>query len=104
MEDYSDRLLDLDPDSPSALFNKGLVQLADKKTKEAEAFFEKALEKNPDYVPALRQLTRIRLMEKDTDGAIKRCRQQIEKSPENSRYYVLLGGLYSIEKGLRLCS
>jgi len=95
---YYSRLLKLAPESPVAYYKKGVVKRLEKKGAEAESLFAKALEANVDYTPALIQSLDPLLREKKLDEAISRVQQQIEKSPKNSGYYILLGKLYTIKK------
>lgn len=95
---YYSRLLKLAPKSPVPYYKKGIVKRLEKKGEEAAALFEKALEANIDFTPALIQSLDPLVREKKLDEAIVRVQQQIEKSPKNSSYYVLLGRLYAVKK------
>ncbi len=89
-----ERLLELEPGLSIVHYKNGLLSLAEKRIKEAIIYFEKSLTINPDFVPALNQLVNIL----KSDEAIKRCKQQINKSPKNSDYHVLLGKLYASKR------
>jgi len=95
---YYSRLMKLAPESPVPYYKKGVVKRLEKKGKEAESLFEKALEANVDYTPALIQSLDPLMKEKKVDEAIGKVQQQIQKSPKNSDYYVVLGKLYAIKK------
>jgi tetratricopeptide (TPR) repeat protein len=92
--DYFSTLSSLQPDSVSYNYYKeGMVNLLEQEKGEAASLFEKALQADPDFVPALNQLIDMLVKEKAFDKAIRRCRDQITRSPVNAHYYVLLGHL-----------
>ena len=95
---YFSRLLSVAPDSPVPYYKKGIVKQLEEKGDEATDLFEKALEANVDYAPALVQTLDPLLKEKNLEEAIERVNQQIEKSPNNSSYYIVLGKLHAIKK------
>ncbi|GAF67909.1 unnamed protein product, partial [marine sediment metagenome] len=96
--EYFNRLSALHPDSGHYNYYKeGMVKLLEGKDAEAASLFEKSLQVDPDFIPALNQLINMLVKEKRLEKAFQRCRDQIARSPDNPRYYVLLGKLYMMK-------
>jgi tetratricopeptide (TPR) repeat protein len=85
------RLLELEPGLSIVHYKNGLLSLSENRIEEATIYFEKSLTIDPDFVPALNQLANILKL----DEAIERCKQQINRSPGNPDYHILLGKLYA---------
>ncbi len=83
------------PGNPEILYNKALSQIASKKFGAATETLEKSLIIDQDYSPALLTLTAIFLQEKDHDHAVSRVKKQIETSPNNPEFLLLLANLFT---------
>jgi tetratricopeptide (TPR) repeat protein len=91
---YFSRLAVLQPNSVAYNdYKRGMLSRLEGKRGEASSLFEKALEADPDFLPALNQIVDMLVRDEAMDKALDRCREQIEKRPQNPGYYVLLGKL-----------
>lgn len=79
------------PDSPAPYIQLGQIQLAQKHFPEAEKFYQKALEKDPASSDGLSGLMNTYFAEKQAPKAIVAVNAQIQKVPNNSNFYDLLG-------------
>jgi tetratricopeptide (TPR) repeat protein len=97
-EFISQKILQLSPKNQSSLYRMGLIQRLQNKEKEATDFFEKLLAEEVNAVDALSQIVAMHLSNRNPGKAIARVIQQIEVSPKNPRFHLLLGRLYREEK------
>ena len=89
------------PQSSAPLIQLGNIQLAQKHYADAEKFYQQALDKDPSSTEGLSGLMNTYLAQKQSDKAIAAAYAQIAKSPNNSKFYDLLGtALFNGKKDL----
>ncbi|MDA3786515.1 MAG: tetratricopeptide repeat protein, partial [Deltaproteobacteria bacterium] len=86
------------PDNLEILYNKAICQIAAQEFDKATETLERTLRLNQDYTPSLLALTTIMLKQNNLDSAVLRVRNQIEKSPSNPEFLLLLGNLLKKDK------
>jgi tetratricopeptide (TPR) repeat protein len=79
------------PQSPAPYVQLGQIQLAQKHFSEAEKFYGEALDKDPASSDGLSGLMNTYFAEKQITKAIAAANAQIQKVPNNSNFYDLLG-------------
>lgn len=95
-----DRVLELDPGNPGALFNKGTALLALGRGEEAEVIFWDVLEAVPDHVNAAQALGEYYIGQKHYKSALTALEPVAKARPEFAELQYLSG--YSCEKlGIR---
>jgi len=89
----------LQPKNTAVLERLAVAAINQKQYAAAEQRLEQALQLQPEYVPAMMDLVQLYGMEKRTiDQIIGRVQQQIERSPEQSSFYEIMGDAY-VAKG-----
>jgi len=89
----------LQPKNTAVLERLAVAAINQKQYASAEQRLEQALQLQPEYVPAMMDLVQLYGMEKRTiDQIIGRIQQQIERSPEQSSFYEIIGDAY-VAKG-----
>ncbi len=86
-------LLVHDPKNPAILEKLGFALANQKDYKLAGAQFEAALAANPSYAPALVDLARLYAVEKQPEQIEPRIQLQIQRAPNESKFYELLGDI-----------
>jgi cellulose synthase operon protein C len=79
------------PQSPAPYVRLGQIQLAQKRYSEAEKFYQQALDKDPASSDGLSGLMNTYFAEKQMPKAVAAVNAQIQKVPNNSNFYDLLG-------------
>jgi tetratricopeptide (TPR) repeat protein len=88
-----------DPELLAIIHNlKGGLYLAQKKEKQAEASFKKALKENPNFLRPYYALGKIYLTEKKENKAIEQYKTVLEKNPKQAAPHMLLGTIYDMQK------
>jgi len=85
------RAVELYYDYYQALFERGDVNVSQRKLKEAEADFDRALKINPQYGPALRGSGYCKLEKREFVDAIELFEKSISADPNNASTHLLLG-------------
>ena len=88
------QMAELFPQDPQPLFFIGRLLLAQRKTPEAKAAFEKASEMSPNYLPVIEQLVELDLAEKKFDSAIARVQGEIARNPNFALPLAIRGRIY----------
>ncbi|MBZ5647042.1 MAG: tetratricopeptide repeat protein [Acidobacteriia bacterium] len=88
------RAIQIGPQSPMAYSKMGLLRRKQDRFKEAEQFFEKALDRDPAYFESLQGLADLYMDQKKPDAALARVKAQVAKLPNNTHFNYLLGSLY----------
>ena len=88
----------LSQESATVQYRIGVLYLAENQEKEAVSRFEKALSLDADFSPALNQVLALLVRDKKVAEAVARCREQIQRRPENAAYHVALGRLYAVNR------
>jgi len=82
------------PQNPLGYLRLGELKLAQRRYKEADQFFEQALERDVNAIEALQMLVASGAAQKQPlSKLIGRISAQIGKAPNNSAYYALLGAI-----------
>jgi len=81
----------LAPQNPAPVAQMGNLNLIQKNFTEAVKWFQQGLDHDPHSVDSLNGLMNAYLAQKQTDQAIAAATQQIEKVPDSSAFYDLLG-------------
>jgi tetratricopeptide (TPR) repeat protein len=89
----TDEAMQRAPDSAAPLVQMGNIQFAQKHLADAEKYYRQALDKNPSSNEALSGLVNTYTAQKQFDKAISATNGQINKSPNNSGFYYLLGSI-----------
>jgi tetratricopeptide (TPR) repeat protein len=79
------------PQSVLGYVQMGNLRFVQKQYSDAAKAYQEALDRNADSTDALRGLMNTYVAEKQIDKAIAAANAQIQKSPNNSRFYELLG-------------
>jgi tetratricopeptide (TPR) repeat protein len=87
-------LASANPMSPIFQERLGYVALRQKNFSQAEQRFNNALERQADFLPAMRDLVELYASEKQPEKAIARLQEQLQKVPNQSDFYELLGNTY----------
>jgi tetratricopeptide (TPR) repeat protein len=82
--------LQLDPDSPTCLFNLGFIAARQGDMQEAENYFQAVLKAKPNYNDALFELAGVRMKEKKFQEAAPLLRRCLELNPNRSETYYKL--------------
>jgi predicted Zn-dependent protease len=82
------------PQNPVVQERLGYVAFLQKRFVEAEQRFEEALRLQPDFAPALVSLAGLYRMQGKPNQALARIQHQIERAPQQSDFYELLGAGY----------
>ena len=95
-----ENVVNSDPQDYEAWTDLGTAQSLDKKQKEAETSFRRALEANPAFLVALLNLGKLYLSKQETDKAIEILAKAVETSPASADANFYLGESYlQIKKG-----
>jgi tetratricopeptide (TPR) repeat protein len=94
------RAIQVAPQNPMAFSMMGQWRLAHKQYREAEKFYEQALQRDPNYADALRGLIATYKEEKQPDKIWTRLQQQIAKAPNNSVFYLMQATLQEEKEDL----
>ncbi|MEN8258469.1 MAG: tetratricopeptide repeat protein [Thermodesulfobacteriota bacterium] len=86
------------PDNVEILFNKALGLIATKEFGKAQNELERTLAVNPNYTPALLTLVATQAKLEGPNQAVLRVRKQLEKSPANADYLILLANMLKKDK------
>jgi len=81
------------PENIEILYNKSKAELARHDILNARGTLEKILDLSPDFSPALVTLSKILIQQGQADQAIAAVKRQLQKSPNNADYMLLLAGL-----------
>lgn len=95
---FFEKMEQLLPANLEILYTKAICQIAAKDVTKATETLEKTLSINQDYSPALLTLTAILIKQKNQAHAVLRVRKQIEKSPNNPDFLLLLANLLKTDK------
>ena len=91
----------LAPENSLGYVQMGNIRLVQKQYSDAAKAYQDALDRNANSTDALRGLMNIYIAEKQIDKAIAVANVQIGKSPNNSKFYSLLGSaLFQIKRDL----
>jgi tetratricopeptide (TPR) repeat protein len=82
-----------DPDSPSLLFQLGVVDLALNRYRDAEAEFRRSYQLNPTSTQALMGLIEVNMQQNKTDEALKLIQAECAKHPDRLDLTVALGNV-----------
>ena len=93
------RAIDAAPQSASGYVQMGNLRFVQKQYSDAAKAYQQALDRNADSTDALRGLMNTYIAEKQIDKAIAAANAQIRKSPNNGRFYQLLGSALGQGKG-----
>lgn len=93
-------LLTADSKNAEVLDKLGFALANKKDYKSAEAQFEAALISDPSYAPALLDILRLYAVEKRSNQMMPRVELQIQRSPQQSRFYEVLADLQLQNKKL----
>lgn len=95
------KAIEVAPQSHLAYVERGNLKFVQKQYSEAGKAYQDALDRNPNSTDALRGLMSTYLAQNQVDKALAVANAQIAKSPANSSFYYLLGGvLFSDKKDL----
>lgn len=83
----------LGPEKPAGFVSMGNLRLAQQRFTEAEKFYEQALEVDPNASEAMQGLIQCYRGANQSARALARIQAQIQKAPENSDYYGMLGDI-----------
>jgi tetratricopeptide (TPR) repeat protein len=86
-----DAMLKANPSSPDALYQLGVVNLAENKYKEAEDAFRRAYELNPANSSGLRGVVEAEIAQNHTDQALQLLQTESAKAPERMDLLQALG-------------
>ena len=86
-----DIMLKMDPNSTDALFQLGVVNLAEGKYPAAEEYFRKAYQLEAANSRGLMGQVEVLMAQGKEDGAIQLLQREIEKHPKRSDYHLALG-------------
>jgi tetratricopeptide (TPR) repeat protein len=87
------KAVEVAPQDASAYAAQGNFFRAQGKNKEAERFYEQALDRDPQAIEPLAGIVEILTTEKQTMKAMARVQAQVAKTPNSDSLYSLLGGL-----------
>ena len=88
------------PQNPLAYVAMGHWFARQDKFRDAQKYYEQALDRDPNQFAALDGVVTILVKQKQNAEAQKRIEQQLSKAPNNDSYYTLLGGLQAGNKDL----
>jgi Flp pilus assembly protein TadD len=88
-----DQMLKTNPSSPEAMFQMGVVDLAEKKYKDAEAAFRRAYELNPANARGLMGVVETYMAQGMTDKAMQLLQTEIAKTPTRLDFHGALGNV-----------
>jgi tetratricopeptide (TPR) repeat protein len=86
------------PQNAVGYIHLGHLRMAQRQFGDAAKAYQDALDRNPDATDALAGLMRAYIAQKEIDKAIAAAKTQIAKSPNNSRFYDLLGSVLFLDK------
>jgi tetratricopeptide (TPR) repeat protein len=92
------KAIDIAPQAAPGYVQMGNLKLVQKQYSDAIAAYQQALDRNANSTDALRGLMSAYIAQKQVDKAIDAARVQIAKSPNNSRFYDMLGSALSLGK------
>ena len=92
------KAIQIAPEKPLGFLNMGQSRLAQQRYREAEKFYEQALERDPNSSDAMRGLIACYRAANQPARTLARVEAQIKKVPENSDYYGMLGELQANNK------
>ncbi len=95
-----ENVVNLDPKDYEAWTDLGTAQSLDKKQKEAETSFRRALEANPPFLVAQLNLGKLYLSKQEPDKAVEILAKAVETSPASADANFYLGEAYlQIKRG-----
>jgi tetratricopeptide (TPR) repeat protein len=86
-------VLEIDAKNSIACARLGDLRVSQKRYKEAQEFYEQALDYNPRARDALQGLVTVSVMQKQPEKALQRVQTQVAKVPDDSAFYYLLGAM-----------
>jgi len=92
-EDDIHKAIEVAPQSPLGYVQMGNFRLLEKKYKEAESYYQQALDRDSNSVDALSGIVNLYLTQKEPDKAIAAVNTQLAKVPNSSAFHDLLGTL-----------
>jgi tetratricopeptide (TPR) repeat protein len=95
-----EKAIEVAPQDMSAYSAMGNFLRGQGKEKEAERYYEQALDRDPEAIEPLAGIVGILTSEKQLTKAMARVQAQATKTPSNDSLYVLLGGLQVENKDL----
>jgi len=87
------KAIEVAPQSPVGYIHLGNFYRRQNKYKDAENFYEQALQRDPNAADALGGIVELNILQKQPEKAVARVQQQLKAQPTNSNYHYLLGAL-----------
>ena len=97
-EDYIKRSVEKSPDNAPAYVQLGNLRVAQNRTADAQAAFQKALDQDPNSSEALGGVLNVYLTQKQPDKAVSIANAQLAKYPKNVGFHIILGRLLFEQK------
>jgi len=94
------KAMTLAPASPLGYLAMGHWFAREGELRDAQNYYEQALDRDPNQFAALDGLVTILIKQKQNALAQERVQQQLLKAPNNDSYYTLLGGLQLVNKDM----
>src|SRR5262249_19581932 len=82
------------PQSAAVQERLGFAALKEKQFAKAEEYLEHALALRPDFTPAMEDLVELDAQQHRSDQIVGRLQQQVQRAPDQSALYQLLGNAY----------